>query len=209
MSDCSICYDAVIDFPAPEATGSHRCFCGHLFHPKCISKWHNGQDHSTCPMCRKVAVEMEDCAPKAEPEPPGGGDGRCVWLPLSEDEWQRWERNEELEALAFGISDDEDEDEEEEEEEEEDDGSGEIEWEELEDGDIILLLCGIDEILLQAGGVGMTAGVEARLRPFQRRTPRPLTEGDQVVTTRDEIDRILREQGCNPLSDAQWTQLFE
>ena len=67
-SDCSICYDPVIDFPAPEATGSHRSSCGHLFHPKCISKWHNGQEHSTCPMCRKEAGEMEDCAPKEEIE---------------------------------------------------------------------------------------------------------------------------------------------
>jgi len=68
MSDCSICYDPVIDFPAPEATGSHRSSCGHLFHPKCIAKWHLRQDHSTCPMCRKEAVEMEDCAPEDEEE---------------------------------------------------------------------------------------------------------------------------------------------
>ena len=68
MSDCSICYDAVIDFPAPEATGSHRSSCGHLFHPKCIAKWHLRQEGSTCPMCRKEAVEMEDCAPEEEDE---------------------------------------------------------------------------------------------------------------------------------------------
>jgi hypothetical protein len=66
MSDCSICYDAVIDFPAPEATGSHRSSCGHLFHPNCIAKWHVRQEQSTCPICRKVAVEMEDCAPQPE-----------------------------------------------------------------------------------------------------------------------------------------------
>lgn len=65
--ECSICYDAVIDHPAPEgleATGSHRSSCGHLFHPKCIAKWHLRQEESTCPMCRKEAVEMEDCAPQ-------------------------------------------------------------------------------------------------------------------------------------------------
>ena len=67
--ECSICYDAVIDHPAPEgseATGSHRSSCGHLFHPRCIMKWHLHQDESTCPNCRKKAVEMEDCAPEEE-----------------------------------------------------------------------------------------------------------------------------------------------
>ena len=65
MAQCSICYDDVIDYPAPEgmeATGSHRSSCGHLFHPKCISKWHVSQEQSTCPMCRKKATEMEDCS---------------------------------------------------------------------------------------------------------------------------------------------------
>ena len=65
MAQCSICYDDVIDHPAPEgmeATGSHRSSCGHLFHPKCISKWHVSQEESTCPMCRKKAGEMEDCS---------------------------------------------------------------------------------------------------------------------------------------------------
>jgi hypothetical protein len=65
-SDCSICYDPVIDFPAPEATGSHRSSCGHLFHPKCIAKWHIRQEESTCPICRKVAMELEDCAIEEE-----------------------------------------------------------------------------------------------------------------------------------------------
>ncbi len=71
MSDCSICYDPVIDHPAPEgseATGSHRSSCGHLFHPKCIAKWHLRQEESTCPMCRKKATELEDCAPEYEEE---------------------------------------------------------------------------------------------------------------------------------------------
>jgi hypothetical protein len=56
----------VIDFPAAEATGSHRSSCGHLFHPKCIAKWHIRQEESTCPMCRKVATELEDCAIEEE-----------------------------------------------------------------------------------------------------------------------------------------------
>ena len=71
LSECSICYDAVIDHPAPEgseATGSYRSSCGHLFHPKCIAKWHVRQENSTCPMCRKEAVEMEDCAVAPESE---------------------------------------------------------------------------------------------------------------------------------------------
>lgn len=69
MADCSICYDAVIDHPAPhgqEATGSHRSSCGHVFHPKCIAKWHKTHSRSTCPLCRKGATELEDCAPKPE-----------------------------------------------------------------------------------------------------------------------------------------------
>ena len=128
-SDCSICYDAVIDFPAPEATGSHRSSCGHLFHPKCISKWHNGQEHSTCPMCRKEALEMEDFH--------GGG--------------------------VIRIS-----------------------------------RAGLEFILRTAGGVGMTAGVEAELE---------INEYNEVVIERSELGRILQEQGGTPLSDAQWTQL--
>jgi hypothetical protein len=65
MADCSICYEAVIDHPAPpeagaEATGSFRSSCGHLFHPKCIWKWFSAQDESSCPLCRKKATELED-----------------------------------------------------------------------------------------------------------------------------------------------------
>lgn len=146
-SDCSICYDPVIDFPAPEATGSHRSSCGHLFHPKCISKWHNGQEHSTCPMCRKEAVEMEDCAPEAE----------------EEDE-----------------SDDEDE-------------------EDFHGGGVIRISrAGLEFILRTAGGVGVTAGVEAEIQ---------FDEFNEVVIERSELGRILQEQGGNPLSDAQWTLL--
>jgi hypothetical protein len=167
MSDCSICYDAVIDYPAPEgseATGSHRSSCRHLFHPKCISKWHLQQKESTCPMCRKVAVNMEDCSPRRPPllfdldgEPVGE-------LPP----W--W-----LEAA----------------------GEYEPYW--RSPGIILLFPFQIDDLLLQAGGVGMIPSQLSQLY---------YEEYGNVVTTRDEIDRIFREQGCNPLSDAQWTQLY-
>ena len=66
MTDCSICITPVVDHPALGATGSHRSSCGHVFHPKCIAKWHLGQERSTCPLCRKVATDLEDCAPKPE-----------------------------------------------------------------------------------------------------------------------------------------------
>ena len=72
MTDCSICLSAVIDYPAPDATGSHRSSCGHAFHPKCIAKWQIGQNKRTCPMCRKVAGAMEGCAPEPEEEDSGG-----------------------------------------------------------------------------------------------------------------------------------------
>lgn len=67
MSECSICYETVIDHPAPAATGSHRSSCGHVYHPKCIWTWYSTQPQHTCPMCRKPATEMEDA--------PGEDDG--------------------------------------------------------------------------------------------------------------------------------------
>jgi hypothetical protein len=66
MTDCSICINPVVDHPALGATGSHRSSCGHIFHPKCIAKWHSSHWKSTCPLCRKDATELEDCAPKPE-----------------------------------------------------------------------------------------------------------------------------------------------
>lgn len=71
MADCSICYEAVIDHPAPdgqEATGSHRSSCGHVFHPKCIWKWFSAQAESSCPLCRKKATELEDVRAHEEEE---------------------------------------------------------------------------------------------------------------------------------------------
>ena len=230
--ECSICYDAVIDHPAPEgveATGSHRSSCGHLFHPKCIAKWHVRQEESTCPNCRKKAVEMEDCAPEEENEEGDeeedeegdgyvGGTIRITWRGMDElitsqggtgvtpgveedvgfDEHReaiitrydferilrlqgigpfsdaRW-----LQLQSIYPADDEDD-------------------EEVVGGVIRLSRAGLEFILRQAGGVGVTAGVEAEVE---------INEFNEVVIERFELERILREQGGTPLSDAQWTQL--
>lgn len=145
MSECSICYDPVIDFPAHEATGSHRSSCGHLFHPKCISKWHLRQEESTCPMCRKEATELEDCAPEES------------------------EAEEEEDEEYYYVG-----------------------------GVIRLSRAGLEFILRTAGGVGVTAGVEAEIQ---------FDEFNEVAIERSELGRILQEQGGTPLSDAQWTQL--
>jgi hypothetical protein len=159
MSDCSICYDPVIDFPEPEATGSHRSSCGHLFHPKCIAKWHTGQEHSTCPMCRKVAVEMEDCAIEEE-----------------EDEDEEDEEDERVLGILARAD------------------AGEFDG----GGVIRVSRASLEYILREAGGVGMTAGVEAEIE---------INEFNEVVIERFELARILQEQGGTPLSDAQWSQL--
>jgi len=158
MSDCSICYDPVIDFPAPEATGSHRSSCGHLFHPKRISKWHLRQEESTCPMCRKVAVEMEDCAPEEEEE----------------------------------EEDDEEEEEEEDDEEDEDEGDGYV------GGVIRITWAGMDNLLYSEGATGVTPGVEEEMAFDEHR---------EAIITRYDFNRILREQGIGPFSDARWLQL--
>ena len=151
MTDCSICYEPVIEHPAPGATGSHRSSCGHLYHPACIAKWHRTQ--STCPMCRQQAGAMEDCA---------------------QDE----------------AEEDEEDDEEDEEENEEDFHGGDV---------IRISRAGLEFILRQAGGIGMTPGVEAEVE---------INESNEVVIERFELARILQEQGGTPLSDAQWTQLI-
>lgn len=152
MTDCCICYEPVIDHPACGATGSYRSSCGHVSHPACIAKWHRTQ--STCPMCRKQALDMEDCAV-------GGEDDQ---------------------------DDDKDDDEDDDEDDEEDDG-----------GVIRISRAGLELILRQAGGVGMTAGVEAELE---------INDYNEVVIARFELERILQEQGGHPLTDAQWTQLI-
>ena len=161
MSDCSICYDAVIDFPAPEATGSYRSSCGHLFHPKCIATWHLRQEESTCPMCRKVATEMEDCAYPS--------------------------------ALMKKFSEEEDEEEEDAEEEGEEEGDGYV------GGTIRITWSGMDNLIYSEGGHGVTLSVEEDVGGFD--------ENREVVITRYDFERILRQQGVGPFSDAQWLQL--
>jgi len=153
MSDCSICYETVIDFPAPEATGSHRSSCGHLFHPKCIATWHLRQEESTCPMCRKVATEMEDCAPQEEEE---------------------------------------DAEEEDAEEDEEEEGDGYV------GGTIRITWLGMDNLIYSEGGHGVTLSVEEDVG---------FDENREAVITRYDFERILRQQGIGPFSDAQWLQL--
>jgi hypothetical protein len=133
MADCSICYEAVIDHPAPpeagaEATGSFRSSCGHLFHPKCIAKWHLRKEGSTCPICRKEAVEMEDCAPEEEEEDE------------DEDEEDDEEDVRVLDILARADAG-------------EFDGGGVIR----------VSRASLEYILRDFGGVGMTAGVEAEV----------------------------------------------
>ena len=144
MTDCSICQDAVIDHPTLGATGSHRSSCGHIFHPKCIAKWHTSHWQSTCPMCRKVATDLENCAPKPEAQ----------------------------EAESFDSG-----------------------------GTIYISRSHMDSILRGSGGFGMTAGVEAEVQ-FDGIGPH-----DGTTITRYELERIMREQGGNPFSDAMWDQL--
>lgn len=127
------------------ATGSHRSSCGHIFHPKCIAKWHTSHWQSTCPMCRKVATDLENCAPK--PEAAG------------------------VESFDSG-------------------------------GTIYISRSMMDSILRGSGGFGMTAGVEAEVQ-FDGIGPH-----DGTTITRYELERIMREQGGNPFSDAMWDHLM-
>ena len=147
MTDCSICISPVVEHPAPTgtvATGSHRSSCGHIFHPKCIAKWHTSHWQSTCPMCRKVATDLENCAPKPEAAA--------------------------VESFESG-------------------------------GSILISRANMDSILRDSGGFGMTAGVEAEVQ-FDGIGPH-----DQTTITRYEMERIMREQGGNPFSDAMWNHL--
>ena len=147
MTDCSICIAPVIDHPAPTgtvATGSHRSSCGHIFHPKCIAKCHTSHWKSTCPLCRKDATDLENCAPKPEA----------------------------AEAESFHSG-----------------------------GSILISRSHMDSILRDSGGFGMTAGVEAEVR-FDGIGPH-----DETTITRYELERIMREQGGNPFSDAMWDHL--
>lgn len=59
----------------------------------------------------------------------------------------------------------------------------------------------MDSILRGSGGFGMTAGVEAEVQ-FDGIGPH-----DGTTITRYELERIIREQGGNPFSDAMWDHL--
>ena len=67
-------------------------------------------------------------------------------------------------------------------------------------GDVIRISrAGLDYIMRQAGGIGMTAGVEAEVQ---------IDEFNVVTIERSQLGRIVQVQGGTPLSDAQWTQLI-
>ena len=180
MTDCSICYDPIIDFPAAskEATGSHRSSCGHIFHPKCIAKWHKSQERSTCPLCRTAATDLEDCSLRNA----DAAQSPLSTLRASEITARLVELSAELtlledvrEELVAGAAPDH-----------------------RVGGSIRTNRERIDFILRQNGGLGMTVSVEGQL-PF---------EGGGYVVSRDELERILQEQGGNPFSDAMWTHLM-
>ena len=66
--DCPVCYEEIVDHPAPpgkKATGSTKTSCGHTFHPGCVATWY--AKHSECPYCRTEATEFERPIPPAEP----------------------------------------------------------------------------------------------------------------------------------------------
>ena len=82
---------------------------------------------------------------------------------------------------------------------EEEDESDDEDEEDFHGGGVIRISrAGLEFILRTAGGVGVTAGVEAEIQ---------FDEFNEVVIERSELGRILQEQGGNPLSDAQWTLL--
>ena len=152
MTDCSICLSPVIDYPAPTgllATGSHHTSCGHTFHPKCIWKWYADREQSTCPICRKGAVEEEGLASEADAE----------------------EEHDDEEQDNF------------------DDG-----------GAIRITLIGMEIVMYQQGAhTGVTPTVREEVG---------FGEFNEAIVTRYEFERILREQGGNPFSDALWTQIM-
>lgn len=47
MSTCSICLNSI-----RKTRSTQELPCGHLFHRKCISEWHE-TGNETCPLCRK------------------------------------------------------------------------------------------------------------------------------------------------------------
>jgi hypothetical protein len=51
---CAICYEDIV----VTKTGRAEMSCGHIYHIKCIADWMN-TGANTCPMCRKVACDLE------------------------------------------------------------------------------------------------------------------------------------------------------
>ena len=140
MTECSICYDPVIEHPEPDATGSLKTACGHLFHPKCIWKWYSAQESGSCPLCRGAATEMGDIE-RAEPE-----------------------RREPIDIIRIPRLD-------------------------------------LDGILLNMGGVGVTADVLTSVTG--------LAEGDDVgYLSRGSFEDILSEQNAGRLSAERWASIM-
>jgi hypothetical protein len=72
--------------------------------------------------------------------------------------------------------------------------------EEEDNGGVIhISRAGLEFILRDFGGVGITASVEAGLQ---------IDEFKVVTIERSQLGRIMQEQGGTPLSDAQWTRLI-
>lgn len=54
--NCPVCYEPLI----ASKTGKAEMTCGHSFHIKCLADWFStGSGNTTCPMCRKVATDLE------------------------------------------------------------------------------------------------------------------------------------------------------
>jgi hypothetical protein len=51
---CAVCYEDIV----VTKTGRAEMSCGHAYHIKCIADWMN-TGANTCPMCRKVASDLE------------------------------------------------------------------------------------------------------------------------------------------------------
>ena len=200
MADCSICYDAVIDHPAPhgqEATGSHRSSCGHIFHPNCIAKWHKSHSRSTCPLCRKGATELEDCAPKHEAEAAIRAVAAIADVAALTRE-QRVAREREIVAELANLS---------------------AEYASLlspvsatasapehapfiaQGGSIRISRANFEQVLFNQGGpVGTWAAMVTNQLAFD--------EYDEVEICRNEFERILGESGTRVFWDAEWDHLM-
>ena len=62
--ECSICYNIIDN----RTTGRVELSCGHLYHFSCIATWFNEVDKSSCPMCRKEMMPIEDLPPANDGE---------------------------------------------------------------------------------------------------------------------------------------------